>query len=105
MLCTYGWSFYVINYASENSFLISFYVYFVVVLEFPWFIQKKESVNFYFFFRGGGGNFLAPKTSQACNKLTCIKWNWNYVQVQYIQDKIPGRYFSASLTKVRQLQN
>ena len=33
---------------NENNILLFYYIYFILVLEFIWFIQKKESVIFNF---------------------------------------------------------
>ena len=40
--------FYAISYMNENSILLSYYIYFILVLEFMWFIQKKEFALFNF---------------------------------------------------------
>ena len=43
---------------NENIILLFYYIYFKLVLEFMWYIQKKKSVIFNFLSR----NFLSCKT-------------------------------------------
>ena len=55
--------FYVISYKNENSILLFYYIYFILVLEFMWIIQMKEFALFL------GANFLFGK-SDYCRKIS-----------------------------------
>ena len=80
-----------ISYKNVSSFMLFCDIYCILVLEFMWFIQKKESVIF---------NFWAPILLRS-RVVATVKVELKIYQVWYILDKKTWKYFSISLIKIR----